>query len=158
MTHPHVQDEHLCEGSGQQSIQRALSDWRLYDFFLIVRQILSTYSIGHAYVELADWNGKSCSGCDCPLTEDESYSCQGCNSTLCSDCTIPCGGWLRLLPSRERKIALDLAAGETTSGAGAEFGVTPGRIWQLRQWLRESWKTFQGEEKTEQRPALACAA
>ena len=92
VTHPHVQDEHLCEGSGQQSIQRALSDWRLYDFFLIVRQILSTYSIGHAYVELADWNGKSCSGCDCPLTDDESYSCQGCNSTLCSDCAILCRG------------------------------------------------------------------
>ena len=73
-------------------------------------------------------------------------------------CRIDFASWLKLLPSRERRIALDLAAGETTSGAAKKFTVTPGRISQLRQWLRESWEAFQGEEKTEQRPALACAA
>ena len=92
ITHPHVQDEYLCEGGGQQAIQRALSDWRLYDFFLIVRQILSTYSEGRAYVELADWHGKACTGCGCTLTDDESFGCQGCNSTLCSECTYICRG------------------------------------------------------------------
>ena len=98
VTHPHVQDEYLCEGHGQQSIQRALSDWRLYDFFLIVRQILSTYSIGQAYVELSDWNGKSCTGCGCTVIDEESFSCQGCENVFCSECTFMCSGCeLRLL-------------------------------------------------------------
>ena len=52
--------------------------------------------------------------------------------------------WLRRLTARLRKIALALAAGETTSAAAKMFGVTPARISQIRDLLRKSWDAFQG--------------
>jgi hypothetical protein len=52
--------------------------------------------------------------------------------------------WLRRLTARLRKIALALAAGETTSAAAKMFGVTPARISQIRDLLRRSWEAFQG--------------
>src|SRR5262249_40832646 len=57
VTHPHVLDHQLCEGDGSGSIKAALSAGRLYDFFLLVRQILGTYNAESAYVSLADWKG-----------------------------------------------------------------------------------------------------
>ena len=60
-------------------------------------------------------------------------------------CRIDFASWLRLLPTRLRKIALTLAKGETTSEAAKKFGVTPARVSQLRLWLKESWEQFQGE-------------
>ena len=72
-------------------------------------------------------------------------------------CRINFASWLRLLPSRQRKIALHLAGGETTNGAAKKFGVTPGRISQLRQWLRASWEAFQGQTKTDETIQLAAA-
>ncbi len=52
--------------------------------------------------------------------------------------------WLRRLTARLRKIALALAAGETTTAAARMFGVTPARISQIRDLLRKSWEAFQG--------------
>ena len=72
-------------------------------------------------------------------------------------CRIDFADWLRRLTARLRKIALALAAGETTSAAARMFGVSPARISQIRQWLKESWECFQGETKSEQRPQLAVA-
>jgi hypothetical protein len=40
---------------------------------------------------------------------------------------------------------LVLASGETTKGAAEKFGLSPARISQLREWLKKSWETFQGE-------------
>jgi hypothetical protein len=50
-----------------------------------------------------------------------------------------------------------LASGETTSAAAKKFGVTPARISQLRQWLKESWEAFKGGEAEEKSPQLAVA-
>ena len=72
-------------------------------------------------------------------------------------CRIDFAEWLQRLTARLRKIALALAAGETTSEAARMFGVTPARISQIRQWLKESWECFQGETKSDQRPQLAVA-
>jgi hypothetical protein len=52
--------------------------------------------------------------------------------------------WLRRLTARLRRIALALAAGETTTAAAKMFGVTPARISQIRDLLRRSWEAFQG--------------
>ena len=41
--------------------------------------------------------------------------------------------FLRTLNDRQRNIALDLAAGMTTTDAAAKYGVTPGRISQFRR-------------------------
>jgi hypothetical protein len=60
-------------------------------------------------------------------------------------CRLDFSAWLRLLPRRQRKIALALAMGETTSAAAKMFGVSAARVSQYRQWLKESWSAFQGE-------------
>ena len=65
--------------------------------------------------------------------------------------------WLRQLTARLRKIALALAAGETTSAAAEMFGVSPARISQIRQWLKESWEAFQGETTTDEQPQPVAA-
>jgi hypothetical protein len=72
-------------------------------------------------------------------------------------CRIDFASWLRLLATLRRKIALALASGDTTSAAAKKFDVTPARISQLRQWLKESWESFQGGEAEEKRPQLAVA-
>lgn len=53
--------------------------------------------------------------------------------------------WLRQLPRHKRRIASTLAAGETTSEAAKKFGVTPGRVSQVRRELAASWNDFHGE-------------
>jgi len=52
VTHPHVQDERLCEGDGRAAVASALADGRLYDFFTLVSLILHTYGRGSAFVEI----------------------------------------------------------------------------------------------------------
>jgi hypothetical protein len=56
--------------------------------------------------------------------------------------------WLRLLPSRNRRVARLLASGETTKEAAKRTRVSRARISQLRQELRRSWLTMQGEWAT----------
>jgi hypothetical protein len=92
VTHPHVRDEALCAGNGRSAIDRALADWRLYDFFLTVNQILLTYSVGNAHVELEDWGGILCQDCGSSVDSDDRYHCQGCDCdcTLCGDCATSC--------------------------------------------------------------------
>jgi hypothetical protein len=92
VTHPHVKYEALCAGSGLAAIARALTDWRLYDFFITVNQILLTYSAGNAHVELADWSGTYCHDCDSSVNSDGGYDCRGCDCTLCSECGSCCAG------------------------------------------------------------------
>jgi hypothetical protein len=60
--------------------------------------------------------------------------------------------WLQLLPRRLRKIAMFLANGETTKTAARKFGVSPGRISQIRKELFLAWHRFQGED-----PAMGLA-
>ena len=54
--------------------------------------------------------------------------------------------WLDTLSRRDRKIALKLATGETTSNTARKFRLSEGRVSQLRRELAESWCEFVGEE------------
>jgi hypothetical protein len=63
---------------------------------------------------------------------------------------VDIGDWLHRLPRLKRGIAETLATGETTKQTASMFGVTPGRVSQVRRELAASWSEFQGE-------ALACA-
>ena len=54
--------------------------------------------------------------------------------------------WLRSLPTKLRRIAKMLAAGETTTVAAEKFGLSLGRISQVRAELRTSWRRFIGDE------------
>lgn len=90
VTHPHVQDEQLCEGDGRSAIAAALPQRRFYDFFVLVDQILHNYGQGSAYVELSNWHGVPCDDCGTNLSEDDRYSCSSCDSTLCESCSPSC--------------------------------------------------------------------
>lgn len=58
---------------------------------------------------------------------------------------IDFGTWLHILPTRLRTIALFLARGETTTAAAQRFGLSAGRISQLRRQLYAAWHQFQGD-------------
>jgi len=55
------------------------------------------------------------------------------------------GAWFATLTKRMKEIAKDLAFGCSTSEVAEKYGVTAGRISQLRRTLEESWLMFQGE-------------
>lgn len=61
---------------------------------------------------------------------------------------IDVGDWFKALPTRTRRVAETLAAGETTKKAARKHGVSPGRISQVRRELMRSWQEFQGEFAT----------
>jgi hypothetical protein len=65
--------------------------------------------------------------------------------------------WLRRLTTRLRRIALALAAGETTSAAAKMFGVSPARISQIRDLLRRSWEAYQGAPQIGAQPQPVAA-
>lgn len=58
---------------------------------------------------------------------------------------IDFAAWLRSLAPRVRRIAKLLATGESTGDAAGKFGVSAGRISQLRRGLEQAWHSFQGE-------------
>ncbi len=53
--------------------------------------------------------------------------------------------WLHSLSARDRRIVDELAAGERTSDVARRFGVSAGRVSQLRKELKESWEEFVGD-------------
>jgi hypothetical protein len=99
VTHPHVQDERLCEGDGRAAIESALNAGRLCDFFLIVSRLLNTYARGSAYIEISDWEGIRCQDCGGMTYEDDRCHCERCDSDLCGECCLSCQGCQRGLCS-----------------------------------------------------------
>ena len=53
----------LCEGEGRLPVLRALEQGRLLDFFLLVRNVLSTYNPDGAHLPLSRWRGAPCTDC-----------------------------------------------------------------------------------------------
>ena len=51
--------------------------------------------------------------------------------------------WLRSLGRKKRRIAQTLARGETTGKVARLFGISAGRVSQLRQEFQKSWNEFQ---------------
>jgi hypothetical protein len=90
VTHPHVQDECLCEGDGRAAIANALANGRLYDFFAVISQLLHTYGKGNAFVELDKWDGILCDECGDNVDEEDRYLCQVCGNSLCPSCAGCC--------------------------------------------------------------------
>ena len=58
---------------------------------------------------------------------------------------IDLAAWFKSLARGKRKIAKSLARGETTSDVARMFGLTAGRVSQLRRELKESWELFQSQ-------------
>jgi len=62
---------------------------------------------------------------------------------------IDFGDWLSRLTDRNRRVATTLAAGETGRDTARLFGITAGRVAQIRSKLRRNWQAFQGEPVAE---------
>jgi hypothetical protein len=50
--------------------------------------------------------------------------------------------WLAAYPDRDRRLILDLMAGERTADAARTYGLTPGRISQMRRRFLQDWQRF----------------
>jgi hypothetical protein len=92
VTHPHVMDEHLCEGDSRHAIRQAAVQGRLLDCFTLVANGLRSYNPESPLVALELWSGSTCSDCGTAVDEDESYSCRKCGETICSGCESTCSG------------------------------------------------------------------
>lgn len=90
VTHPHVQHDSLCEGDGKDAIKAALRDGRIYDFFLLVSQVLRHYNRGNAYAELSTWIGVECQDCREAIEWDAAYHCGLCGADVCRSCVWIC--------------------------------------------------------------------
>ena len=55
---------------------------------------------------------------------------------------IDVAAWLCSLSNRSRRIAMNLAMGETTSDVARQFKVSSARISQMREELKTSWEQF----------------
>jgi len=58
-------------------------------------------------------------------------------------CDFP--AWLASLPRRNRRIAVSLSLGHSTSEVAKRFRVSPGRVSQLRREMHQSWDEFHGD-------------
>lgn len=90
VTHPHVQDEAVCEGDGHLPIREALTTGRLLDFFVIVANLLRTYNSGSPFVSLDEWHGIACSDCGMTVSDDDRWMCENCESAVCGECVSHC--------------------------------------------------------------------
>ena len=90
VSHPHVQDNQLCEGEASAPIQQALQDGRICDFFILVRSVLRTYNPASAYVSLDEWFGVCCGDCGESARQGDCFYCTGCDVNRCSDCITYC--------------------------------------------------------------------
>ena len=90
VTHPHVDNETVCEGEGQQPIRRALEEGRLLDFFTIVDNLLKTYNSASPYVAIEDWDGVDCADCGDTVSGDDRWICEKCDASICEGCYVSC--------------------------------------------------------------------
>jgi hypothetical protein len=58
---------------------------------------------------------------------------------------IDVAAWLRSLGKKKGRIAKALANGERTRNVAQMFGISEGRVSQMRNEFQESWNEFQGE-------------
>ena len=66
--------------------------------------------------------------------------------------------WLSRLADRDRQIAEALAAGNRTGEVAEEYGVSAGRVSQMRKEFKESWEDFHGEGSADKTGATTCGA
>jgi hypothetical protein len=58
---------------------------------------------------------------------------------------VDISAWFDTLPTHKRRVAETLAKNETTKATARKFGVSPGRISQMRRELQTAWHEFRGE-------------
>jgi hypothetical protein len=83
VTHPHVSDEHMCEGDAGAAIEAALTNGRICDFYQLVTAVLNNYNPNSPYVALGDWEGRSCYDCGSTMSGDDTHWCTSCENDFC---------------------------------------------------------------------------
>jgi hypothetical protein len=58
-------------------------------------------------------------------------------------CDFP--AWLQTRADRDRRLALDLMAGERTQDVSRRYGLSPARVSQLRREFHDDWQRFHGD-------------
>jgi hypothetical protein len=91
VSHPHVSDQVLCAGDATVSLRHALATGRLCDFFVMVRQVLTTYNPASPYVPLDQWDGRACYDCGQTVGDEDCYYCESCQHEYCQGCSACCG-------------------------------------------------------------------
>lgn len=97
VTHPHVRDHQLCEGDAALPIKAALTEGRLLDFFVLVRQTLETYNAASPYVAVHEWEGIRCHDCGLHVDSGDGCACEACDGRICDECMISCSDCGRFL-------------------------------------------------------------
>ena len=90
VTHPHVRGEILCAGDAAVAIHAALANGRIFDFFCLVRSVLTHYNPSSPYVPLDAWHGVSCYECGHVTSEDTRNLCYRCEHDFCDECMSWC--------------------------------------------------------------------
>ena len=87
--HPHIDSgTYLCTGDAIYSINKAVAEGRILDYFLIVNSILHTYG-SSPYIGIQAWTGTSCPNCINHYT-GKGFYCEWCDVTYCLDCRSSC--------------------------------------------------------------------
>jgi hypothetical protein len=66
--------------------------------------------------------------------------------------------WLGTRTDRECRLVADLMVGERTGDLARKYGVSPGRISQLRREFAQDWRRFCGDPVAREASPAACAA
>jgi hypothetical protein len=123
---------------------RQTLDHRLTGNSLNVRDVLSKYCQDRKgiVVERLDRHDKDDENTWCEVLVEDRHA--GPAEIACT--RIDFTDWLASLNRRDRRVAEFLANGESTRAAAKKFGISDGRVSQLRKELAASWQRFIGDE------------
>ena len=130
-----------------------------------VRQVRDGRKLGGS-LNVCDISSEYCQRAKCLILErldqyDQTEDCwqeilipdQTCTPAELAASRIDFPAWLKTLKPRNRRIAQFLARGNRTSDAARTFGVSQGRVSQLRKELKAAWEAFTGDDPTAAVPA-----
>jgi hypothetical protein len=110
----------LC---GQEPAQEALSPWAQQRHHFTVGRLPDCDTVATPYADALQDNTVS------PIPDQVAFR-------------LDFPAWLRTRTGRDRRLIAALALSERTSAVAVRFGLTPGRVSQLRREYREDWLRF----------------
>jgi len=86
VSHPHVSGGQICGGQMQEALNKCLIAGNLFDYTMLIVELLSTYNSNSAFAQL------STCYCDCGAiqTSDDINSCTACGNCICPSCEYQC--------------------------------------------------------------------
>jgi len=100
--HPHVSvNDYICAGNWEEAAERCCFEGRLYEYFLLARQLLRNYDKDYAFCSLESYTSEPCGLCGgfgashiCSICEAvccaDCYSMCNCNNAVCNNCLMQC--------------------------------------------------------------------